>query len=316
MNNKERQKIVKVKRLEKSDVVGIVAPAYSVDRSSFYLAVEKLKKMGFKVKYARSMFKKYCHMAGTDKERAGQINSMFTDKGIKAIFCANAGHGSFRVLPYLDKKGIRKNPKIFIGYSDITILLCYLQRITNMVVFHGPVLCGEIYQGMNRLTEEHIIKAVSEISPIGRMVFRGMRILRPLKATGVLTGGNVAMIANSIGTPYEIDTNDKILFLEDINESLEEIDNYFMQLKLAGKFNSIRGLVIGKMIGCGGYSSKTFDITKIINNVLADRKIPVICGFPSGHRRLNGPNVALPFGVQVTLDADNGYLAIDEPAVT
>jgi muramoyltetrapeptide carboxypeptidase len=262
---------IKVKHLKKSDVVGIVAPAYSVDRHSFYMSVEKLKKMGFKVKYSRSMFKKYCHMAGIDKERAGQINSMFADRSVKAIFCANAGHGSFRVLPYLDKKIISKNPKIFVGYSDITILLCYLQRITNMVVFHGPVLCGEIHQSMNYLTEEYLIKAIGQSSPMEKLAFRGVRILRHSKAAGILTGGNLAMIANSIGTPYEIDTKGKILFLEDINESLEEIDNYFMQLKLAGKFSSIRGLILGKMIGCGRYSARSFDINKIIDNILADK---------------------------------------------
>ena len=271
--------------------------------------------MGFKVKYSRSIFKKYYHFAGRDKERAEQINDMFADKSVRAIFCAKAGHGSFRVLPYLDKEIIRKNPKIFIGYSDITMLLCYLEKIANMVVFHGPVLCGEINQRMNRLTLEYLVRAIAQSQPIGKLSFSQTHVIRAAKASGILTGGNLSMLANSVGTPYEIDTDNKILFLEDLDEDIQNIDNYFMQLKLAGKFDNIKGLIFGKMIGCSGCLSKGFNIEKIIGNVFKNRRIPIIYGFPSGHTRPNGPNITLPFGVRVTLDSGNRCLIINETAV-
>ena len=308
-------KMIKPLRLKEKDAIGIVAPACSVDRHSLHIGAEKLKRLGFKIKYSSSIFKKYMGMAGTDRERAEQINSMFADKNIKAIFCAKAGHGSLRLLPYLDKKIIAKNPKIFIGYSDIAILLCYLQKVANMIVFHGPVLCGEIHESMNQLTLKYLLAAITQSAPMRKLAFDGIKTLRPSKADGILIGGNISMIVNSIGAPYEIDTDNKILFLEDLNESIEAVDSYLMRLKLAGKLDNIKGLIFGRMIGCSGCLAKGFNIKKIVDNILGNRKIPVIYGFPSGHRRPHGANITLPLGAHTSLDANNRCLIINEPAV-
>jgi len=308
--------MIKPRHIEKGDTIGIVAPAWSFNRVHFKKGVKQLESLGFKVKYSLDIFKKHWSMAGFDDARAKLINSMFADKNVKAIFCAKAGYGSIRTLPYLDKDIIRSNPKIFVGYSDITILLPFLQDVAGMVVFHGPVICGEIHKNMNPLTLNYLIRAITRPEPLGEITYPGLKSLKPSKAKGVIVGGNISMIVSSIGTPYEIDTRGKILFLEDVGEDLEVIDHYLMHLKLAGKFDEVKGLIFGRMIDCVGYSGERYSIPDIIKDILSDINVPIIYGFPSGHRRPGDLNVTLPLGVPVTLDADNLRLTIEEPCVT
>jgi muramoyltetrapeptide carboxypeptidase len=303
-------RVIKPRRLRKSDTIGIVAPAWSFDQKEFMKGVNKIEDLGYRVKYDGSIFKTYWSMAGVDKWRAQQITVMFNDNEVKAIFCANAGYGSIRTLPYLDKRAVRHHPKIFVGYSDITILLAYLRRIARMVVFHGPVVAGEIHEGMNEATLDHLFKAISSTSPIGVIKTPSLRSLFTGKVSGILVGGNLSMLISSIGTPYEVDTGNKILFLEEINESLEVIDNHLMQLKLSGKLKHIKGLILGQLINCRDTSGSDFAIADVIDDVFAGMDIPVIYGFPSGHQGKDGLNITIPFGITVTLDADVPQLII------
>lgn len=307
--------VIKPKRLNKGDTIGIVAPAWAFEPESFKEGVDKLKSLGFEVKYDRSIFSKYWSMAGYDKQRAVQINRMFADEKVKAIFCAAAGYGSIRTLPYLDGKVIRNNPKIFVGYSDITILLSYLYEESRMIVFHGPVVSDEIYEGMNSITLDYLLHALMQIRPIGELQFHTLKSLRQGQTTGILVGGNMSLIVNAIGTPYEIDTDNKILFLEDMGEDLEVIDSYLMQLKLAGKLSRVKGLVFGRMIECVDESGQKYKIQDILKDILSDIKVPIIYGFPSGHTREGDVDITLPFGVSATLDASNPKLTINEAGV-
>lgn len=309
------KKIRKPERLNKGDTIGVVAPAWSFDPDNFKRGIDKLCRLNFKLQYKQSIFDKHWSMAGYDKERAGQINTMFADKKVKAIFCAKAGYGSIRTLPYLDKKMIRKNPKIFIGYSDITILLSYLNKTGNMVVFHGPVVSGEIHNRMNPLTLKYLMRCIMQPQPLGPLKFPSMKTLRSGRASGILVGGNLSLVMSSIGAPYEIDTDNKILFIEDIGEDLETIDNHLMQLKIAGKFRKIRGIIFGRMMWCIDSSGKKYTIRHILNDILGDLEIPIIYGFPSGHRTPGDANITLPIGVSVTLDANKGVLIVNEAAV-
>ena len=301
--------------LEKGDAIGIVAPAWSFDKYKFRQGVDKLRGFGFRVKFERSIFSRYWSMAGYDKERAGQINRMFADRKIKAIFCAKAGYGSIRTIPYLNKNIIRSNPKIFVGYSDITILLSYIYSLGRMVVFHGPVVSGEIHENMNSITLHHLLRAVTETSPLGIKKFSSLRSLKRGRGSGILVGGNMSLLVNAIGTPYDIDTDNKILFLEDVGEDLEMIDHYLMHFKLAGKFRRIKGIVFGKMLGCVDRSGKKHNIKEILGDIFKDIKVPVIYGFPSGHRVPGEANVTLPFGVSVTVDAYEPALIFNEAGV-
>jgi muramoyltetrapeptide carboxypeptidase len=309
-------RVVKPRRLQKGDTIGIVAPAWSFDQEEFMEGVNKIEQLGYRVKYDRSIFKKYWSMAGMDKWRAQQVTEMFGDSEVKAIFCANAGYGSIRTLPYLDKRAVRHHPKIFVGYSDVTILLAYLRRIARMVVFHGPVVAGEIHDGMNQATLNYLLKAISSTSPIGIIKTPSLRSLRPGNASGVLVGGNLSMLISSIGTPYEVDTGNKILFLEEINESFEVIDNHLMQLKLSGKVKHIKGLILGQLINCKDTSGSNFSIGDVIDDLFAGIDIPVIYGFPSGHQAKDGLNITLPFGITATLNADDPQLIIHGAGVS
>ena len=305
----------KLSRLKKGDTIGIVAPAWSFDKYKFRQGVDKLKSLGFRVKFERSIFSRYWSMAGYDRERAGQINRMFADREVKAIFCAKAGYGSIRTIPYLNKDIIRRNPKIFIGYSDITILLSYIYRLGRMVVFHGPVISGGIHENMNSITLHHLLRAITETSPLGIKRFSSLKSLRRGKARGILVGGNMSLLVSAIGTPYDIDTDNKILFLEDVGEDLETIDHYLMHFKLAGKFRRIKGIVFGRMLGCIDRSGKKHNIKDVLSDILRDVRVPIIYGFPSGHRILGDANVTLPFGVNVTLDGYDPALIFNEAGV-
>ena len=302
-------------RLKRGDIIGIVAPAWTFDRGNFIKGLKKLSGLGFKIKYEPTIFHKYWSMAGYDQERAEQINRMFADSQVKAIFCAKAGYGSLRTLPYLNEKVISKNPKIFVGYSDITILLSYLQKIGRMVVFHGPVVSGEICEGMNPITFKHLLRSIMQPYKLGQMKFNSLKSLRPGKANGILVGGNMSLIVSTIGTRYEINTDNRILFLEDVGEDLETIDNYLMHLKMAKKLTKVKGIVFGRMIGCVDHSGRKYTIRHILNDMLGDLNIPIIYGFPSGHRVFKDINITLPFGVPVTLDAYKTKLIINQAAV-
>ncbi|MBU1125793.1 MAG: LD-carboxypeptidase [Candidatus Omnitrophica bacterium] len=307
--------IVKPARLEKGDTIGIVAPAWSFDADNFRRGIEKLNSLGFKVRYDSKIFNKYWSMAGYDRERAGQINRMFGDRKVKAILCAQAGYGSIRTIPYLDKGIIKKNPKIFVGYSDITILLCYLYQTSSMVVFHGPVVADEIYEGMSPITLEYLSLAITRAEPLGEMQFSMLKGLRGGKSRGVLVGGNLSLVISAIGTPYDVDTTNKILFLEDIGEDLEVIDNCLMHLKLAGKLRRIKGIIFGRMDDCIDHSGHRYTLRDVLSDVLRDIDVPIVYGFPSGHRTKGEIDITLPLGVSVTLDADAPLISIDEPAV-
>lgn len=254
-------------------------------------------------------------MAGYDRQRAEQINRMFADKEVKAIFCAKAGYGSMRTLPYLDKKIISQNPKIFVGYSDITAILSYLNNVTNMIVFHGPVVSDEIHEDMNPVTLKYLLKVIMKPSPLGEIKAPMIKSLRGGRASGILAGGNMSLIMSVIGTPYDIDTRGKILFLEDVGEDLETIDDYLVQLKSAGKFRYVKGIVFGRMIRCVDHSGRKYTIRHVLNDILSDVKVPIIYGFPSGHRIPGDIDLTLPLGVSATVDADNLRLIINESAV-
>jgi len=307
------KKIVKPRRLSGGDTIGIVAPSSSFDLDKFKRGVAMLRSLGYKVKYERSIFNPCWSRPGHNRQRARQINRMFADKEVKAIFCANAGYGSAEIIPYLDKRIIRRNPKIFVGYSDITIILLYLQKLASMIVFHGPVIAGEIYEGMHQLTLEYLLKLFSNPSPLGELKFPQLIAFKSGKANGRIVGGNMSLIVESIGKSYRIRTADCILFLEDINEDFDTIRNYFFRLQHSGKFRRIKGLLLGRMLNSSG---KDHDLREFIEKIFKKRDIPVLYGFPSGHLRLRGGlHVTLPLEASVTVDADDLSLTVNEAAV-
>jgi len=310
-----RKGIRKPRPLAKGDTIGVVAPAWSFDSNRFRKGVKYLRRLGFRVKFDRRIFSKYWSMAGHDRERAEQINRMFADKEVKAIFCAKAGYGSIRTLPHLDAETIRRNPKVFVGYSDITVLLSYLTHTARMVVFHGPVVAGEIHDRMNPATLDSLMRAIMGPRPLGTIRDAGLKCLRRGMAKGPIVGGNLSLLISTIGTDYEVETDGRILFLEDIGEDLEVIDNCIMHLKLAGKLEKVEGLVFGRMVDCRDGSGNRYTIDSILGDILSDIKVPILYGFPSGHRRPGDLNITIPLGAMASIEGTPPSLTIHEPGV-
>lgn len=308
--------LIKPKPLGKGDTIGIVAPASSFDADNFKKGVKKLRSRGYKIKYERSIFSQYWSRPGHDKKRAEQINRMFADEKVKAILCAKGGYGSIDIIPYLDADTIRANPKIFVGYSDMTHLLLYLQHILRVVVFHGPVVSGEIFEGMNELTLDCLFKLITQDIALGPVTTPQLKALSEGRVTGNLTGGNMSSIIETIGTDYEINTDEKILFLEDIGEDLVAIENYSLKLREAGKFSNIKGIVFGRMVNCFEVAGVKRNTADILKGIFSDIKVPMLFGFPSGHiQNIGDIHFTLPLGVEVTIETDVPALVINEAAV-
>jgi muramoyltetrapeptide carboxypeptidase len=306
---------IKPPRLEPGDTIGAVAPAWPCSETTLRDGISRLETLGFKVKYSPAIFDRYLFLAGEDSARAEQINKMFEDKTVKAVFCATAGYGSIRLLSHLDKNVIQGNPKVFIGYSDITVLLVYLLEAAHMVAFHGPILGGDIHEKTNSSTLEYLLRTIMDSAPPPPFHFNSMKALRPGRGRGILIGGNLSLLTRSLGTPYEINTRNRILFLEDNCYDVEDLDCHLTHLKLAGKLGHVRGIVFGELLSPGAKRNDYRFLNAVVTDALGDLKVPVVSGFPAGHGSPQGVNVTLPFGIMAELDADKPHLALQESGV-
>lgn len=287
-----------VKPLLKNARLGIVAPASPFKREGFEKGIDVLTGMGFEPVFDDSLFERNGYLAGTDQHRAAQVNRFFADERIDALLCARGGYGSMRMLDFLDFALIRENRKPFVGYSDITVLLSVLAGRCLVPVFHGPnvVGLGEADARMRASFQSCLGGNLSkELFPDNTIVlFRG-------EATGTLTGGNLTLLCHLVGTPYAPDFNNVILFLEDRGEAPYRIDRMLSQMKMAGCFEGVRGILLGSFQDCGDMD----DISRIFSEVFADADIPILGGFPLGHGKIN---LTVPLGVPVRLDTERGAL--------
>lgn len=314
------RRIVKPKRLAEGDTVGLVLPASAVFESDeVMIAKEQLEILGFRVVIGSHALDRHGYFAGTDRDRAADLNRMFADDRIAGIVCYTGGWGSPRVLPHLDYELIARKPKVLIGFSDITALLNTIHQRTGLVTFHGPV-GGSAF---NEYTLENFRRVVMTAEAPGvlaqppkkpnELVDRTNRILRvsPGKATGRLAGGNLTLLAALMGTPYEIDTRGAIVFTEDVREELYRIDRMLTQLALGGKFADAAGVVFGRCTDCS-FRGSSFSLEDILRDRFGGAGKPMISGLSFGHIE---NKLTLPVGVKATLDADAGTLSIDEAAV-
>jgi muramoyltetrapeptide carboxypeptidase len=315
-----RKATIKPKRLSPGDTVGLVLPATAaMEADEIQFAKEQMEAIGFKVEIAPHAFAKWGYFAGYDRDRADDINRMFADDRISAVVCYTGGWGSPRVLPYLDFDVIARNPKVFMGYSDITALLNPIHQRTGMVTFHGPV-GGSTF---DQYTLDNFRRVVMTATPAGvldappkkptDLIDRTNRVieLAPGKGSGPLVGGNLTMVTALMGTPYEVDTAGAILFLEDVDEELYRIDRMLTQLASGGKFAHIAGLVFGRCTRCT-FKGPTFSLEEILRDRFGSLPVPAISGLSFGHI---DQKLVMPIGVQATLDADAGTLRLDEAAV-
>lgn len=283
--------------LKPGDTIGIAASSSPFNKEDFLSGVANLEKLGFKVFYQDDIFDKNRYLAGSDERRGKELIQLIADPNIKAILFARGGYGLLRLLPLLDRIKITSLPKIILGYSDITSLLIYLHQVYGWVSFYGPVVAKDFSTPLNSQTLESFIKAVTETNPLNPFCFSETETLKGGKAKGILVGGCLSLVVASLGTPYEINTKDKILFLEDVNEKPYSIDRLLTQLLLAGKLDEVRGILFGHFSKGGDL----FHIQEAIVDVLQNISVPVLSNFPAGH----GPvKITLPLGVELELDAD------------
>lgn len=306
-------KLIKPRAVAKGDKVGIVAPSSYFNREEFEAGCAKLRGLEYEPVYSESIFDRDLYFAGTAERRARELESMFERADVKAIICARGGYGANYLLPLLDMQKIAAHPKIFVGYSDVTCLLTYFFDAAGIVTFHGPMVAKDFGRGAGVDDSSwNILHGGNWQADVED--WPGFKPLASGSAEGLLYGGCLSILVASLGTPYEIRTESKILFIEDVATKPYQIDRMLMQLKLAGKFSGVRGMIFGEMLDCVQPGGQGYKLEEVIMRVVGDLGIPIAFGLPSGH--VSKSNITLPFGVNVALDVteSRASLKLLEPA--
>jgi muramoyltetrapeptide carboxypeptidase len=294
--------------LKQGGKIGVVAPAGCVDGESLLAGVEMIRSEGFEVELSPGIHERKGYLAGDGERRATELLSFFYRSDIDAIFCARGGFGSIQLLPYLAKAEGSLPAKIFVGYSDITILLNWLLQSRSMVTFHAPMVAMETGRELSERSRNHFWRTLK--GEIKAWTVSLGEIVRPGRAEGEMLGGCLSILVTTLGTPYEIDTTGKLLFLEDVGERPYRIERMLTHLKLAGKFDHLAGLVFGDFTMCEGEGPR--DVRQIIAELFHEAPYPVMTGMAAGHGQ---ENLTLPFGVTMALDGNSSTLSLIESPV-
>lgn len=307
------RKRIKPPRLAAGDTVGITAPASWGERSRIERAAGYLTRMGLNVRFGGTLSGQYGYLAGTDEERAAELNALFADPDIRAIVCARGGYGSGRIADRLDYDRIRDNPKIFWGYSDITFLHTAIGNRSGLVTFHGPMLTclaeEQVHpltlQGFEQLFHPKPVVYTETISPLCALV-EG-------EAYGPLVGGNLTLLVSTLGTPYELDTRGRILFIEEIDEEPYRVDRMLNQLRQAGKLADASGILVCDFHNCEPNKYNiSLTLEQVIRHHIVQAGRPALAGFRIGHC---SPNIAVPLGIEARMSTAQKKLEFMEPAV-
>ncbi len=307
--------MLRPKALKPGDKIGIIATSGPAAAENVKSAKMRLEDLGFRVELASGCFASRGYLAGEDELRADNLNKMFADKTIDGIICLRGGYGSIRILDKVDFGVIKVNPKIFVGYSDVTALHIAINQISGLVTFHGPMASSDIAGGLDYFTINEFLRAIMEPKPMEYIPNpQDIKIQTLVKgrACGIIIGGNLSLISATMGTRYEIDTKKKILFLEEIAEEPYRIDRMLTQLALAGKFDDASGIVLGDWNNCESkIYGDSLNLMEVFEDIIIPCGKPIIFNLKAGHCE---PKVTLPFGVYALLDADGGKLIIKESA--
>jgi muramoyltetrapeptide carboxypeptidase len=314
---------IKPQRLCPGDTVGIIAPASAPpDPAAIDKSIAAIEQMGFKGLLAPKARQRLGYLAGNDRDRAGDIMRMFSNRKVRAITCIRGGYGTSRLLPRLDYKAIQANPRIFVGYSDITSLHAAMYLESGLMTFHGPMLNSDfIVPDMPEFTLKSFLRMLGEAKPYGSICagYDGPKplVLRKGTASGRLIGGNLTLLCAAMGTPYQPSFDNSILFIEDLSEQPYRFDRMLTQLLLSGALNKVKGIAIGINADCDDPKAKDGkEYRQTLEEVLRERllplKVPMVMNLPFGHVPYNA---TLPFGARVTLDGQKGDLFFEESAV-
>ncbi|MEW6220583.1 MAG: LD-carboxypeptidase [Thermodesulfobacteriota bacterium] len=293
-------------RLSPGDTVGIVAPAGPLAaRQELTAGLELLARHGYRVQLAPGLLAAGGYLAGTDQERAAGFMALATDPAVRAVVALRGGYGCLRLLPLLPFRTLARQPKIYVGFSDLTVLLTAILARTRLVTFHGPMATGLPRLGPDDLAA-WLATLASPLPPV--LTADSLRILVPGHAQGRLLGGNLTNLVHLVGTPWELSFRGAILFLEDVHEATYRVDRLLTHLAASGRLQGLAGLILGEFVSCGEMAK----IEARACELVAGMGIPVWSGLPVGH---GGKNRILPLGVRVEMDAAAGALRFLEPCL-
>lgn len=297
------------KALKKGDTIALVSASGATPQERLQPAIEAVEKLGFNVIVGETCRARHGYLAGSDELRAAELNAMFENPEIDGIFCIRGGYGATRILPMLDLEMIKNNPKVFAGYSDVTALHIVFNQQCNFVTYHTPMPSTEfIKEKMDDYTWDYFIQSVTNTTwsdyYLENAAGEEMLTIVPGTATGKLAGGNLTLVVASLGTPFEIDLVDKILFLEDIDENVQRIDRMLTQLKLSGKLDQVAGILLGAWTDCEPMDKNNpennLTLETVIDEILTPLNVPLLMNVTCGHVL---PTMSLPLGKTVTVDA-------------
>ncbi len=307
------QTIIKPPRLRVGDTVALVAPASVVEPDDIDSARQTLMKLGLKVKLGEYVLGRYGYLAGKDSERAFDINAMFTDESVQAIIGMRGGWGCNRILPLLDYTSIRSNPKIILGYSDITSLLLAIGARSRIITFHGPVATSTWNDFTLSYLKPVLFDGATVIMQNPTTEAGQVQVITPGKAKGKLVGGNLSVLCAMVGSVFLPSWNRRILFLEDIGEDVYRVDRMLTQLNNAGILNQISGLIFGQCTNCKPGEAPTFALIEVLKDHIQPLGIPAWYGSMIGHIK---DKFTIPLGAEVEIDASLGTIKMLEPAVS
>jgi muramoyltetrapeptide carboxypeptidase len=297
--------------LARGDAIGVVAPSYAPRPGPLLRGAKALEHAGFEVILDPEIDQARRFTRKRDEVRAENFMGMWLDPRVKAVLGSTGGYGAVRMLPYLEPEIFRRNPKLFVGYSDITALHLWLMRRAGLRVFHGPTV-DDLIPSTRDPTMASLLLALTTPRPAAR-IGRGIaRAVRAGRAQGRLVGGNLALVQQTIGTPYEIDTRDAILFIEETRDPLSYVDERLVHLRNAGLLRSVRGVVFGRHHALDRSEEDEFE--DFLLDLVSDLGVPILTDFPAGHEV---PNLTLPLGTEMELvvEGDTGWLAYREEAL-
>ena len=297
--------IIKPPPLRRGDVIGICAPASAPEKDhSLQQGIRYLEQLGYVVKLGNNIHRKHGYLAGSDMHRASDVHDLFADRQVKAIFAARGGYGSHRILPLLDYQTIKRNPKILVGYSDITALQLAILMKTGLLSFSGPMVASDMGKKFTGVAEEWFWRCVTSTKKLPSLPSKKNFIgaVKKKISSGRLIGGNLSILAALVGTPYVPSLNNSILLLEEIDERPYRIDRLLQQLKLGGVLAQSRGAVLGTFVNClpaKGKSSLT--LREVFRETFSNYSYPILSGIRYGH--VQNP-MTMPIGAMIRLDAE------------
>jgi muramoyltetrapeptide carboxypeptidase len=292
--------------------VGVVAPAGPIEEAKLRAGLAVLESLGLRPRLGAAVLERTAHLAGVDEARRADLAAMLADPDVRAVFCARGGYGSQRIVPAIDWDAVRADPKPVVGYSDVTAVHGALAR-AGVASFHGPMVATDMARGLTATSVDSLRAAIADggagpVAPIPTAIRGG-------RARGRLAGGCLSVFATTLGTPWAVDTTGAVLFFEDVNEWPFRLDRLLLQLRQAGAFDRVAGVVFGTFTTCR--SANGVGPLDVVRDAFADAPFPVGFGLPAGHTpaETDVENFTLPLGIDVEIDVDAGRLVALEPAV-